>query len=113
MKPRPPAIRSSEYAKAFPDRLAVHRYYRRWNVWRGWDILKDFPTHTEAIHYAQQRARLTCRSCGRVMPYLEACIDGRAYCHPDKGPDCYAETSRTLAIERFATLPSYDKETPC
>ena len=61
--------------------------------------LETFDTHAEAITYAQTEARLTCTNCGRRMPYLEACIDGRPYCHPEEGPDCYTETSRTLALE--------------
>lgn len=60
---------------------------------------KDFATHAEAIAYAQTEARHTCTACGRRMPYLEAGIDGRPFCHPEEGRDCYAETSRKLAFE--------------
>ena len=54
---RPPQIRSGDYAKAFPDRLAVHRYGRRWQVWRGWSNVDDFETRAEAIEWAQEEAR--------------------------------------------------------
>lgn len=57
----------------------------------GVQIGEYFATHAEAIAYAQNEARLTCASCGRRMPYLEACIDGRPYCHPEQGRDCYQE----------------------
>lgn len=103
-KPERARISGPEYATLNPGRFYVTkwdrgRYPDTWDVWRGLECLEEFATHAEAIAYAQAEARLTCTSCGRRMPYLEACIDGRPFCHPEEGRDCYAETSRKLALE--------------
>lgn len=48
----------SEYGALFPDRINICRWSpARWEVWRGdEEELTHFPTHAEAIAYAQKIA---------------------------------------------------------
>lgn len=89
-------VESLDYAKFVDGRPYVHiglpEDFKKWLAWvpsgEGHEM---FLTHAEAIAHAQNEARLTCTNCGRRMPYLEACIDSRPYCHPEQGRDCYQE----------------------
>ena len=45
-------------AHANPDRVRVTRSSTGWWVWRGTKPLRIFPTHTEAIRWAQSRAAI-------------------------------------------------------
>lgn len=83
----------------------VTKWFGTWDVWIFLDgrvRVKEFPTHAEAIAHAQSEARLTCTACGRRMPYLEACIEFKPFCHPDVGQDCYTETTQRLTLERYS-----------
>ena len=68
MSERPPKVSSSDYAHAFPDRLAVHRFYRQWRVWQGWTTLDTFPTHAEAITFAQEQATIQALAARFTIP---------------------------------------------
>lgn len=54
-----PPINSDEYIYEFPERIAVLKYMKAglWDVYSGFKLLREFSSHTEAINFAQKRAR--------------------------------------------------------
>lgn len=54
-----PPINSFEHCYEFPERTCVVKYMKAglWDVYSGFNLLRSFSSYTEAINFAQKRAR--------------------------------------------------------